>query len=98
MFKKGLSSDPANYRPISLTSTACKILESIIKDNLIEYLCTNNLLSKQQYGCLSKRSTTTQLLDCSSAWHHSLTSKHQTDVIYLDFAKAFDSVVHAIVV
>jgi len=93
VFKKGVSSDPSNYRPISLTSTACKILESMIKDNLTDYLYANNLLSKQQYGFLSKRSTTTQLLDCSDAWLHNLKSRHQTDVIYLDFAKAFDSVV-----
>ena len=95
VFKSGLSSDPSNYRPISLTSPACKILESIINDSIIEYLLTNDLLSKQQYGFLNKRSTTIQLLDCITAWHQNLSSKHQTDVIYLDFAKAFDSVVHA---
>ena len=55
----------------------------------------NNLLTKQQFGFLNKRSTTTQLLECSNKWNLHLKNKHQTDVIYLDFAKAFDSVVHA---
>jgi hypothetical protein len=95
VFKKGLSSDPSNYRPISLTSSACKILESIIKDHILDHLLSNNLLSKQQYGFLSKRSTTSQVLESSNAWHRNQSSKHQTDIVYLDFAKAFDSVVSA---
>lgn len=95
VFKKGLSRDPSNYRPISLTSAACKILESIISDNINEHLSLNSLLSKHQHGFLKKRSTTTQLLQCCNVWHVNQASKNQTDVIYLDFAKAFDSVVHA---
>jgi len=94
VFKKRIASDPPRYRPISLTSTACKILESIVKDNLIDYLNTNNLLSKQQHGFLSKRSTTTQLLDCSIDWYHNLKSRNQTDIVYLDFTKVFDSVTY----
>ncbi|MDW0252237.1 MAG: reverse transcriptase family protein, partial [Nitrososphaeraceae archaeon] len=95
VFKKGLASDPSNYRPISLTSTACKILESVIKDHIVAYLISNSLISPKQHGFLSRRSTTTQLLECCDIWHQHLSSKKQTDVIYLDLAKAFDSVVHS---
>ena len=95
VFKKGSASDPSNYRPISLTSTSCKILESILKDNIIDHLLINGLLSKQQHGFLAKRSTITQLLDCCKDWMQNINRNSQTDIIYLDFAKAFDSVVHS---
>ena len=50
IFKKGDRSDPSNYRPISLTFVACKIMESIIKDVIMTYLLENNLLSNCQFG------------------------------------------------
>ena len=90
--KKGSITDPVNYRPISLTSSACKVLEAIVKDRILEHLNANNLLSPQQFGFLTKRSTCTQLLECTRDWNKSVASKTQTDIIYLDFAKAFDSV------
>ena len=48
IFKKGDSTSPANYRPISLTCTTCKIMESIIKDAMASALLTANLITKQQ--------------------------------------------------
>ena len=43
IFKKGSRTQPTNYRPVSLTSIACKMLESIIKDSLVHYFTVNNL-------------------------------------------------------
>ena len=57
------------------------------------YLNMNHLLSDCQHGFRSKRSTTTQLIDCYSDWMLSVTSKQQVAVIHLDYARAFDSVV-----
>jgi len=94
VFKKGKSSDPLNYRPISLTPVVCKILETIVKHNVLSYFTCNSLISKDQYGFLANRSTTTQLLDCTSHWVKHIAAKQQVDAIYLDFAKAFDSIVH----
>ena len=48
-FKKGKSADSSNYRPISLTSNCCKVMKSIIKDQLFDYLKLNNLISRQQH-------------------------------------------------
>ena len=85
IFKKGDRSDPSNYRPISLTCIACKIMESIIKDVLITYLLQNNLRSNCHFGFVSDRSVQLQLL--SLLWNHwtnILDSGHTIDVIYQD--------------
>ena len=57
IFKKGSSSNVANYRPISLTNSCCKIFESVIKIHLLEFLFARKIISKNQHGCLSRRST-----------------------------------------
>ena len=95
IFKKGSPSDPANYRPISLTCIACKIIEAGIKDSLLNHMHSSGLLNASQHGFLKNKSTTTQLLECCSDWNVALKSKKSVDVIYLDYAKAFDSVVHS---
>ena len=94
IFKEGDRSDPSNYRPISLTCVACKIMESIIKDAVITYLLENNLLSNCQLGFVSGRSVQLQLLSLLSHWTDILDSGHTIDVIYLNFKKAFDSAPH----
>lgn len=94
VFKKGSPSDPANYRPISLTCIACKLLESCIKEALLSYLMSHNIITRHQHGFLSKKSTSTQLLECTLDWSIAFNSKNPVDVIYLEYAKAFDSVVH----
>ena len=94
VFKKGANSDPSNYRPISLTCIACKLLEAGVKDSLLHHLLQHKLISTHQHGFLSKRSTTTQLLECCLDWNVALNTRRNIDIVYLDYAKAFDSVVH----
>ena len=53
--KKGPKYNVENYRPISLTCIACKIMESIIRDNLAQYFAVNNLFSDYQYGFIKGR-------------------------------------------
>ena len=83
-----------NYRPISLTCICCKIMESIIKAQTTEFLEKNGLLSKCQFGFRSGKSTSLQLLQCTDYWTKKLDNKTPVDIIYLDFAKAFDTVSH----
>ena len=52
---KGSKHDPCNYRPISLTSIVCRILESIVKYSIIEYLEINSILTNKQFGFLERR-------------------------------------------
>ena len=95
VFKKGSPSDPTNYRPISLTCVACKLLESGIKVNLLSHLLQYNVISRHQHGFLSRKSTTTQMLECCCDWQIALNCHYKMDIIYLDFSKAFDSVIHS---
>ena len=94
VFKKGSKTDPANYRPISLTSIVCKIFESIIRDHIVDYFEDNNLYSVKQYGFIKGRSTVLQLLRILDDWTEMLEGGGQIDVIYTDFEKAFDRVPH----
>jgi hypothetical protein len=95
VFKKGDATQVCNYRPISLTCTLCKLMESVIKDQLLSRLVSKGLINKHQHGFISKHSTITNLLECTHDWSLSFHSKLPVDVIYIDFSKAFDSVVHS---
>ena len=94
IFKKGSKLDISNYRPISLTCICCKLMESIIRDEIFSFLMENNLLSQTQFGFIKGRSTVLQLLKVLDEWTESLQSGGQIDVIYTDFEKAFDKVPH----
>jgi hypothetical protein len=94
VFKKGSRGQVGNYRPISLTSQICKIFESIMRDAIIQHLEKNDLLSNAQHGFRRGRSCLTNLLVFLDRVTKNTDSGCATDVIYLDFAKAFDKVPH----
>ena len=94
IFKKGDRTNRENYRPVSLTSIPCKVMESIIKDTLIKHLEANELLCKQQHGFRRGRSCLTNLLETLESWTQALDNGYGLDVVYLDYRKAFDSVPH----
>ena len=86
----------ANYRPISLTSHIIKIFERIIRKKLVEHLESHHILCKNQHGFRKGRSCLTQLLKHIHDILCNLIDDSETDVIYLDFEKAFDKVDHEI--
>ena len=94
IFKKGAKGLAENYRPISLTSLVCKLMETFVKDAILTHLLENNLLSPKQFGFLSGRCTTTQLLNYLDKCMGKMVNGEVVDCIYLDFAKAFDTVPH----
>ncbi len=94
LFKKGSRSEAANYRPISLTSILCKLCEHIIHCAVIRHLSQHNLLSDAQHGFRKNRSCETQLIITLDDLARGLDEKSQTDVILLDYEKAFDKVSH----
>ena len=94
IFKKGEISDPGNYRPISLTSAVCKVLESIIRESIIEHMTCNNLISNAQHGFSPKRLCVSQLSTSIEYWTDEMQKGNPVDVIYVDFKKAFNKVPH----
>ena len=92
--KKGPKHLVENYRPISLTCVCCKVMETIIKHQIMAHVENHKMLSPLQFGFHSGKSTSLQLLKCTDDWTMNLDKKMPTDVIYLDFAKAFDTVSH----
>ena len=94
IFKKGSKSSPSNYRPISLTSICCKILEHIIYSGISHHLEEYNVIHDEQHGFRSGRSCETQLLITIHDFANNLNNQKQTDAILLDFTKAFDKVSH----
>ena len=94
IFKKGDKSDLANYRPISPTCVLCKVLEHIVASNLTKHLANSNILFELQHGFMEKRSCETQLVMLVDEIAENLQTGKRTDLILLDFSKAFDKVVH----
>ena len=94
IFKKGERKNPANYRPISLTSVPGKIMERLIRNALVEHMADNNLFTPEQHGFISGKSCTTQLLEYMEDITQAIDNGDDVDVIYLDFCKAFDRVPH----
>ena len=94
IFKKGERKYPNNYRPISLTSIVCKVLESVIRDAIVNHMISNDLFSTRQYGFIPGRSTSLQLLKMLDSVTEAIDSNDQVDIIYMDFMKAFDRVPH----
>jgi hypothetical protein len=62
IFRKGIKTLPSNYRPVSLTSVPCKIMEGLIKDEMMDHLVENGLLNNSQHGFIPGRSCATNLV------------------------------------
>jgi hypothetical protein len=56
IFKKGSKTSAGNYRPVSLTSICCRIMEGMIRDEISEHLHTNRLLHPSQHGFMKNKS------------------------------------------
>ena len=93
--RKGSKSEAMNYRPVSLTSVPCKVMESLVVDNIITHLIINQLKNPNQHGFTVGKSTVTNLISALNIWSESLSHGIPIDIVYLDFEKAFDKVPHA---
>ena len=82
LFKKGRKNGPTNYRPVSLTSIVCKIMEMIVRK------------AHHQHGFRFGRSCATQLFEVLEEWTAKIDNGHSIDCIYLYYRKAFDTVPH----
>ncbi len=94
IFKKGRRTEVGNYRPVSLTSIPCKIMESLIRDAILRYANSQELMTKEQHGFTKGRSCLTNLLEALEDWTKALDEGYGVDVVFLDYQKAFDTVPH----
>ena len=98
LFKKGSRNKSVNYRPVSLTSVICKLLESIIRDHIMDFLIKHKLINSSQHGFLKSKSCLTNLLCFFEEITKWVDEGSPVDIIYLDFQKAFDKVPHQILI
>ena len=91
---KECRSNPANYRPVSLTCILCKILEHIINRHILDHLDEYRILVDAQHGFRKRRSCETQLILTCHDLAKVVNDSGQVDMLVLDFAKAFDTVAH----
>ena len=97
IYKGGHQGLAANYRPIALTSHLIKIFEKVLRNYIVKFLEENNKFNITQHGFRAGHSCLSQLLNHYDKILDILQSGSNVDVIYLDFAKAFDKVDHGIV-
>ena len=92
LFKKGMKSDPLNYRPVSLTCILCKVYEKLVRVHVLDFL--EERISKHQHGFVKGKSCLSNLLETFDAILDILDEGAPVDLFYFDFSKAFDTVPH----
>ena len=98
LFKIGDRGNPANYRPVILTSHIIKTFERVICGRVIRHLEDTQKLPKHQHDFRSGKSCVSQLLQYRQWVLDGLTNGSDLDVVYFDFAKAFDKVDHSLLI
>ena len=96
IYKSGPKCLCSNYRPISILSPLSKIFEKCIYDQLYHYFDSHKLFSPDQYGFKKNSSTSDAVLDIYNCLLENLDNKLTTCSVFLDLAKAFDTINHTI--
>lgn len=96
IYKDGDKTQPSNYRPISLLSNFAKIFEKCLRKRLLSYFDKNKVIDKFQYGFKEGISTTDAIFKLTNHLYNNLENNKKTIAIFLDLAKAFDTVSHKI--
>jgi hypothetical protein len=96
IYKKGIRTDPNNYRPISLLSNCSKLLEKCIKKRLVTFLEQTCFFSDNQYGFRAGRSTSDAIYNLTEIICKEIDNNCKVITIFLDLAKAFDTISHNI--
>ena len=87
---------PKNYQPVALTSHLIKIFEKVVRKQVVEFMQANDLFNYSQHDFRGGKSCLSQLLCHFDRITSELEKGKGVDVIYLDFAKAFDKIDHGI--
>ena len=96
LYKNGDSTLISNYRPIYLLPSLSKVYERVIFDQLFQYMSNNNLLNISQYGFRLGHSTELAALELMDRLCKDMDQGLIPANIYIDLSKAFDTLVHEI--
>ena len=95
IFKKDDSTDPGNYRPVSILSVPSTLLESEINTAIINHVTNNNLITPYQWAYRKAHSTELLLIHLTEKWRRFVDDGLTVAVAFVDLGKAFDSVLHS---
>lgn len=98
LFKGGDRNEIKNYRPISILNTLSKIIEKIVKNRLTKFLDMNEILSRNQFGFRERMGTSDAISKLSHHVLNTLDQNKQCIGVFLDLAKAFDTVCHRLLI
>ena len=98
LYKSGDKNDISNYRPISLLPMLSKIFEKLIHSRLTNFFEETNVLYNKQFGFRKEHSTVHALNTAITQIINSLNNNEVVVGLYLDFSKAFDTVMHNILI
>jgi hypothetical protein len=98
IYKGGSKELVTNYRPITVTSCCCRILERLVRNKLTDYLLTNKIINDTQHGFIAQKSTDTILLRFYDYVTDMVDRNMVVDTVFFDFAKAFDTIPHDLLI
>ena len=93
--KSGSTSEPNNYRPVSILPVVAKLVESVVSSQLLEYLIAHSVLTDVQHGFRPGRSTESAMLDTVGYLMDGMDKGYIGCLTTADTSKAFDSVQHS---
>ena len=96
LHKDGVRTNSTNYRPISLLPIFGKLFEKIIADRMIKFFDKNDVITQRQFGFRNNHSTELAVTEIHNKLLKNMDENKHTCTVFLDLAKAFDSVNHTI--